>query len=67
MIHLANQIVSICGWLTNFQTALIPSSQLSSDGNDDIDDVKDYFKSVLESDSDSSYNADTELTDDDDY
>ena len=67
MIRLANQIVSICGWLTNFQTALIPSSQLNSDDNDDIDDVEDYFKSVLESDSDSSYNADTELTDDDDY
>ena len=58
MICLANEVVSICGWLTNFQTALIPSSQLSSDDSDDIDDVEGYFKSVLESDSDSSYNAD---------
>ena len=50
MIRLANQIVKVCAWLTNFQPALI---LLPSDFS--TDEVNRYFKSV---ESDSDYDAD---------
>ena len=58
MIRIANQIVSVCAWLTNFQPALIPLPADSSE-----DDVDNYFKSVLLSDTETEYDADCELSD----
>lgn len=56
LMCLANQIVSVCAWLTNFQHALIPPpSQWNSK------EVDDYFLCLEESD----YDADSELTDND--
>ena len=54
MARLANQIVSVCAWLTNFQPALVPlpEEQLG----EGTDEVEDYFQSVYEGD----YDADTE-------
>ena len=56
MIRLANQIVSVCAWLTNFQPVLIP---LPSDLS--VEEVSSYFETIKDSD----YDADSELTDDD--
>ena len=53
-----NQIVSVCAWLTNFQPAMIPLP-----GDSSVEEVEEYFQS-LESDYD--YDADSEMTDDDD-
>lgn len=58
MIRLANQIVSVCAWLTNFQPVLIP---LPTDSSVETE-VNTYFESIESSD----YDADSELTDDDD-
>ena len=56
-IRLANQIVCVCSWLTNFQPALVPlGTSIESD-----DDVVDYFQSAVKSD----YDADTEDSDHD--
>ena len=52
LMRLANQIVSVCAWLTNFQPALIPPpSQCSTE-----DEVDRYFLTV----EDSEYDADSE-------
>ena len=52
LMRLANQIVSVCAWLTNFQPALIPPpSQCSTE-----DKVDRYFLTV----EDSEYDADSE-------
>ena len=56
MIRLANQVVSVCAWLTNFQPALIP---LPSDLGVE-EEVSSYFETIEDSD----YNADSELGDD---
>lgn len=56
MIRIANQIFSVCVWLTNFQPALIPVSQDIGSDND----VETYFES-LETD----YDADSESSDND--
>ena len=53
MARIANQIVSVCAWLTNFQPALIP---IPSD--DESNSVEEYFESLYSSD----YDADTELS-----
>ena len=58
MIRIANQILSVCEWLTNFQPAMIPLP-----GDSSVEEVEEYFQS-LESDYD--YDADSEMTDDDD-
>ena len=55
MIRIANQIVSVCAWLTNFQPALIP---LPSDSGME-DEVDNYFQSMEDSD----YDADSEASD----
>ncbi len=57
MIRVANQIVSVCAWLTNFQPVLIP---LVSDSSTD-EEVEKYFQSIEDGD----YDADTELSDTD--
>ena len=59
MIRIANQIVSVCAWLTNCQPVLIP---LVSDSSTE-EEVEKYFQSI---DSDSDYDADSEMTDNDD-
>ena len=46
MARLANQIVSVCAWLTNFQGVLVPTT-----GNQPEDDMDDYLKHAFESDS----------------
>ena len=56
MIRIANQIVSICAWLTNFQPALV---RLPSDSSVE-DEVSSYFQSIAPSD----YDADSEASDD---
>ena len=58
MIRIANQIVSVCAWLTNFQPALVP---LPSDSSME-DEVASYFQSIEDSD----YDADSEASDDSD-
>ena len=60
MIRIANQIVSVCAWLTNFQPALIPIPIDSSE-----EEVADYYRSVLLTDSETEYEADCELSDND--
>ena len=57
MVRLANQIVSVCAWLTNFQPALIP---LPGDHCDE--EVDKYFQSLQECD----YDADSEMSGDED-
>ena len=52
MIRIANQIVCVCAWLTNFQPALIPIPS-NSDVEDEVDQ---YFHSIEDSD----YDADSE-------
>lgn len=56
MIRLANQIVSLCAWLTNFQPALIP---VASDFSEE-EEVDNYFENLEDSD----YDAGSELSDD---
>ncbi len=55
MIRLANQIVKVCAWLTNFQPALIPLP-----GEFSADEVDRYFQSLEDSD----YDADSEMSGD---
>ena len=55
MARIANQIVSVCVWLTNFQPALIPIPSEDDDSNS----VEEYFESLYSND----YDADTELSD----
>lgn len=57
MIRIANQIVSVRAWLTNFQPVLIP---LASDSSTE-EEVEKYFQSI-----DTDYDADLEMTDTDD-
>ena len=52
MIRIANQIVCVCAWLTNFQPALIPIASYSNVE----DEVDQYFHSIEDSD----YDADSE-------
>ena len=56
MIRIANQIVSVFAWLTNFQPALVP---LPSDSSVE-DEVSSYFQSIVPS----NYDADSEASDD---
>ena len=55
--RIAHQIVCVCCWLVNFQPVVIPPPV------EDKDDVEDYFESYYSSDSD--YDADSELSDND--
>lgn len=54
MARLANQIVCVCGRLTNFYPALVPAPD---ENMLDETEVDDYFKTL---DSDSSSSSDTE-------
>ena len=54
LMRLANQIISVCAWLTNFQPVLIPPPAESCSDSD----IDSYF---LQEESD--YDADSELTD----
>ena len=58
MIRLLNQIVCVCGWLSNFQPALVPPQKSS----EDIDEtaVDQYFEDVTDSD----YDGDESSSDD---
>ena len=54
-MNIANQILSVCAWLTIFQPALVPPpSQSSTD-----EEVDQYFQTVEESE----YDADLETSD----
>ena len=59
MIRIADMIVSVCAWLTNFEPVLVPPPV---DIHEE-EDVDEYFRSVLESESDCGYDGDTDLTD----
>ena len=50
MARLANQIVCVCAWLTNFQPALVPLPE--HEAAESEDEVVDYFQSLYGSDSD---------------
>ena len=52
MARLANQIVSVCGFLCNFHPALVPPPEKTSDS-----DVEEYFKSISEDSTDDSSSA----------
>ena len=54
MARLANQVVCICGWLTNFLPALVPTQEESSMEESEVDD---YF-AALDSHSESSDDED---------
>ena len=55
--RVANQIVSVCAWLTNFQPSLVPPPQEYEDV-----DVQEYFDNMEDTDSDhSSASSDDEL------
>ena len=56
MSRLANQIVCVCAWLTNFHPALLPPP-LHANSETDVDD---YFR-TLDSDSDSDCLCDTDM------
>lgn len=56
--RIANQRVCVCCWLVNFQPVLIPPQADSEDV-----DVDEYFQTYNSSDSD--YDADSELSEDD--
>ena len=53
--RIANQIVSVCAWLVNFQNVLIPPY------TEDEEDTDSYLLTQFSSESD--YDADTELSD----
>ena len=55
MARLANQIINVCAWLTNFQPALVPLPK----GEQSVDEVDQYFQSLCD-DSDYEADADTE-------
>jgi len=56
MMHLTNQIVFVCGMLTNFQPTLV-STSIPVDGSDA--DVDDYFKNISDCSSEASDAEDT--------
>ena len=56
MARLANQIVFICAFLTNFLPALVPLPKTSYSE----DEVEDYFKQLSDSDSDSEFDMDSD-------
>ena len=56
MIRVANQVVSVCAWLTNFQPTLVPLPS----NNSTEDDVASYFQSLED---ESEYDADSESSD----
>ena len=43
LARIANQVVSVCAWLTNFQPALVPCSQQNPEESED--EVDKYFES----------------------
>ena len=56
MARLTNQIVFVCGLLTNFQPALLPLSNEPSDSDSD-EHVEKYFKEHSDCDSESDLNV----------
>ena len=56
MVRLANQIVFVCAWLSNFQPALVPPPREPSDT-----EVDDYFQELDESDFSSDIDSDSEM------
>ena len=58
MSRIANQIISVCAWLVNFQSVLIPPP------SGDLEEVDLYFTTLS---SEESYDADTECSGDDIY
>ena len=52
MARLANQIVCVCGWLTNFYPALVPAPDESALEETEVDDYFNAFDSESESSSD---------------
>ena len=52
MARLANQIVCVCGWLTNFYPALVPAPDENILEESEVDDYFDAFDSESESSSD---------------
>jgi hypothetical protein len=57
VMRVANQIIAVCAWLTNFQPILIPPpAEVCSDN-----DVDSYFL-----DEESDYDADSKLSDSND-
>lgn len=61
--RIANQIVSVCAWLVNFQDVLIPPYTGNEEGTEYENDTDTYLLTYFSSDSD--YDADTELSDHD--
>ena len=56
VVRLANQIVCVCAWLSNFQPALVPPPHEPSDT-----EVDDYFQELDESDFSSDIDSDREM------
>ena len=52
MARLANQIVCVCGWLTNFYPALVPAPDENILEESEVDDYFNAFDSESESSSD---------------
>ena len=49
MARLANQIICVCAYLSNFKPVLVPSESTTQTENDS--DVEDYFEDLSDSDS----------------
>ena len=61
MSRIANQIVSVCSWLVNFQPILIPPPPVTDD-----QDIEHYFQTYY-GNTDSDYDADSEQSDSSDH
>ena len=55
LARLANQIVCVCAWLTNFQTVLVPTTENPSEDN-----VDEYLEHTFESDYDADDGCDSD-------
>ena len=61
MSRIANQIVSVCSWLVNFQPILIPPPAVTDD-----QDLEHYFQTYY-GNTDSDNDADSEQSDSSDH
>ena len=63
MIRLVDMVVSVCTWFTNFEPVLVPFPEMIMKR---MKWTNTILQSVLDSESEMEYDADTELTDEED-
>ena len=57
LARIANQVVSVCAWLTNFQPALVPCPHDPAESEDEVDK---YFETYIDEATSSSSSSDSE-------